>query len=150
MFDWKAAIECPNQSCIPGKHIPLPYSTPLRIAGNQPDSPKDGWQAFVVCHWCGTGRIYSRQDVRWGQSQDFGELWGQTSFRYIGLKCDHKDCELPIRVHMLADKPWREKTSLLRLTSVIGAPRCRAGHSPKSPPQIVETHDVLDFGESTL
>jgi len=150
MLEWIPKLECPNPSCIAGKHLQLPYSNLQQISGNQPDWPKDDWQAFVVCHHCGSGRVYSKTDVRWGLSPSFApDIWESMSFRQVEVKCDHADCKFPIRIHMQAEKPWREQTSRLKLHPVVGNPGCAAGHSVRFPLVYLNSRDLPDFGEAT-
>jgi len=151
MIEWVAKLECPNPSCIAGKHLALPYPNQQRTGNSQPNWPIDAWQAFVACPHCGQGRLYSKSDVRWGMSQTFlPGIWESTSFRQVEVKCDRADCELPIRIHIQAEKPWRNDISRSLLHAVIGDPRCSSGHSVAMPVQYLGSRDLSDFGDATL
>jgi hypothetical protein len=153
MLQWIAKLECPNPDCIFGKHIELPYSSHQQIAGNQPDWPKGDWQAFVVCRACGSGRIYSKSNVRWGLAPLAAlDIWVSTAFLQIELKCAREDCETPVRVHMLYDRNWQRNPNDLerKLALPIGDPRCVRGHKALEPIRIQNVWLIGDFGEAKL
>ena len=132
---WFAKLDCKNPNpdkCPLRGPIFLPYPNRPGISASQPNWPKDGWTAFAVCPLCGFGSPYSKQDVRWGISQDLG-MWQQNSFRRIELKCDDKNCVSPIEVLIYGPADWSTKDMLRKISDGKGAPRCLRNHAPLRP-----------------
>jgi hypothetical protein len=147
MLFWFAKLDCKNPNsdkCPLRGPIFLPYPNHPGVSASQPDWPTDGWTAFAVCPLCGFGSHYSKQDVRWGMSQDLG-TWEQNAFLRLELKCDHNDCESPIEVFIYGPANWTTKDILRKISDGNSDPKCLHNHAPLRPLEATRAEVLTDL-----
>ena len=143
---WTPTLWCKSPDHICPLHGPafLPYPTLLGITSSQPDWPRDGWQAFVVCDKCGHGYMYGKQDVKWGQAPDLG-LWTQNAFLRIELKCAQESCALPVIAHLFAPQSWSTRDIEAKIMHGENEFACKAGYPILLPVRVTKFEAIDDL-----
>ena len=140
-LNWFPKLVCSNPACQHRGPIFLPGPSHLETSVDQPNWPKDTWQAFAVCHECGYGYMYTKKDVQWGRSQDFG-LWESSAFLRIELKCDHVNCKSPVVAYAFWPAPALQKEIQRRIVYGDGSPVCEKGHSLAFPLLVTDIEGI--------
>jgi hypothetical protein len=131
-FSWMAKLSCNNPDCLLHGPIFLHYpNLPETVAG-PPNWPKDDWQAFALCHLCGHGYTYTKEDVQWGKSQDFG-LWLQNVPLRLLLKCDQVGCQSPVLAYSAWPIPARAEDIRRKIIYGNGSATCENNHEVAVP-----------------
>lgn len=141
MSIWFAKVDCNNPQCVLRGPIYLPYPSRLETAIHQPDWPKDDWSTFAMCHLCGHTYTYTKSDVRWGISPDFG-LWRQNVPIRLWLQCDHVGCESRIEGYAFWSVPAMQKDMQRKIAFGSGEPTCKNQHALSLPISIVDLEGI--------
>jgi hypothetical protein len=135
---WMPAVRCknlnPRPRCGP-IFLPLPNAPEVSLV--RPTWPKPGWQPLLICRHCGAGFEYTALDLEW-QSSPNQTLPAEIFVVYAELQCGQPGCEFPVRLYLSSDSAMTEADRNAKLESGSMIARCRAGHPPVLPLNIVQ------------
>jgi len=140
-------VRCANPQCpLPGP-IFLPCPPHLKASASPPDWPQDGWQAFVVCHQCGSTSLRGKNDVEWGLSQPSLDtlMWENNSFQRVYLRCDHADCDSNIQLLIFLPGGSRIGDLIKKVHISKDEPLCSNNHALLRPPVVIKTEAAINF-----
>jgi hypothetical protein len=138
---WFPKLDCNNPDCQLRGPIFLPCPIHRQISVDQPNWPMDDWQAFAVCHVCGYGYMYTKDDVRWGRGQD-SDLWQSNVFVQISLKCDRAGCQSPVLAFAFWPIPALSTDIQCRMVYGDGSPVCENGHFLAFPILVIDVEGI--------